>query len=91
MDYKLKGGFILTDADFERMADEAAAGRYPGEPGEWIVRPQGRPPISDEELVSITIKLPLSQREALDRKAASLNETRSQFVRKTLNRELAPL
>ena len=26
-------------ADFERMADEAEAGRYPGKPGEWVVRP----------------------------------------------------
>lgn len=91
MDYKLKGGVTLNDADFERMSDEAVAGRYPGEPGMWIVRPQGRPAISDEELVSVTIKLPRSQRDALDQKAASLNETRSQFVRKTLNKELTLL
>lgn len=61
MEYKLKGGVTLTDADFERMADEAADGRYPGEPGEpgaWVVRPQGRPTLSDEELVTITFKVP---------------------------------
>ena len=88
MKYKLKGGATLGDADFERMADEAQAGRYPGKPGEWVVRPQGRPPISDEELVSITFKMPRSQREAIDAKAASQGETRSQFMRRTLTREL---
>ena len=91
MDYKLKGGTTLNDADFERMSNEAANGQYPGEPGKWIVKPQGRPRISDEELVSVTIKLPRSQRDALDKKAASLNETRSQFMRKTLDKELALL
>lgn len=40
MEYKMKGGVVLTDADFERMSNDAAAGNYPGTPGEWVVRPQ---------------------------------------------------
>lgn len=51
-EYKIKGGHILTDEDFERMAEEAERGEYPGTPGEWVVRPQGRPPLADEELVT---------------------------------------
>lgn len=51
-EYKIKGGHILTDEDFERMAEEAERGEYPGTPSEWVVRPQGRPPLADEELVT---------------------------------------
>ena len=88
-EYKMKGGVTLTDADFEHMATEAEAGVYPGTPGEWIVRPQGRPRIAEEELVVVTCKVPRSQRDALDRKAESLKESRSQFMRDALNRALA--
>lgn len=89
MDYRLKGGVTLSDTDFDRLSDQAEAGNYPGTPGEWIVRPQGRPALSDEELVSITFRVPRSQRDALDAKAESRGETRSQFMRETLTRELA--
>lgn len=88
-EYKIKGGHTLTDEDFERMAEEAGRGEYPGTPGTWVVRPQGRPPLADEELVTIAFKVPRSQRDALDRKAASLKETRSQFLRDALDRALA--
>ncbi len=89
MEYKLKGGITLSDADFERMADEAEHGEYPGTPGEWVVRPQGRPSLDGEELVSITFKVTKAQRNALDARAKTLGETRSQFMRDTLTRELA--
>ena len=88
-EYRIKGGHTLTDEDFERMAEEAERGEYPGTPGTWVVRPQGRPPLSDEELVTIAFKVPRSQRDALDRKAASRKETRSQFMRNALDRALA--
>jgi hypothetical protein len=88
-EYRIKGGYTLTDEDFERMAEEAECGEYPGTPGAWIVRPQGRPALSDEELVTIAFKVPRSQRDALDRKAESLKESRSQFMRDALNRALA--
>lgn len=88
-EYRIKGGHILTDEDFERMAEEAERGEYPGTPGVWVVRPQGRPHLSDEELVTIAFKVPRSQRDALDRKAASRKETRSQFMREALDRALA--
>lgn len=88
-EYRIKGGHILIDEDFERMAEEAERGEYPGTPGVWVVRPQGRPHLSDEELVTIAFKVPRSQRDALDRKAASRKETRSQFMREALDRALA--
>ena len=88
-EYKLKEGATLTDEDFERMAEEAEAGNYPGTPGAWVVRPQGRPALCDEELVTIAFKVPRSQRDELDRKAASRGETRGQFMRETLREALA--
>ncbi len=87
-EYKIKGGYTLTDDDLERMAQEAERGEYPGTPGAWVVRPQGRPSIADEELVTIAFKVPRSQRDALDRKAASCNATRSQFMRDALTKAL---
>lgn len=88
-EYRIKGGYTLTDEDFERMAEEAERGEYPGTAGAWVVRPQGRPALADEELVTVAFKVPRSQRDALDRKAASRKETRSQFMRDALERALA--
>ena len=88
-EYKLKDGHVLTDDDFEALAKRAEVGDYPGTPGTWIVRPQGRPSLSDEDLVTIAFKIPRSQREVLDQKAASRNETRSQFLREMLGKALA--
>lgn len=87
-EHVLGGGHALTEEDFELMASEAERGEYPGTPGKWIVRPQGRPPLANEELVTVAFKVPRSQREALDRKAASCNETRSQFMRDVLRKAL---
>ena len=89
MEYRLKGGVTLSDADFGRMADEAEREEYPGIPGEWVVRPQGRPALDGGELVSVTFKMTKAQRDALDRRAESRDETRSQLRREALSREHA--
>jgi len=89
MEYKLKNGKIITNAEIEELALAAERGEYPGEPGEWVVRPQGRPKLCDEELVTIAFKIPRSQRDSLDRAAALNNETRSQFIRSALAAALA--
>ena len=88
-EYKMRGGVTLTEADFERLAAEAEAGKYPGTPGEWVVRPQGRPRIAEEELVVVTCKVTRSQRDAMDRKAEQRGETRSEWMRDTFVAALA--
>ena len=88
-EYVTKSGAVLTEADIERLAEAAERGDYPGEPGAWMIRPQGRPALCDEELVTITFKVPRSQRDAVDRRAAALGETRSQFMRAALAQALA--
>ena len=69
--------------------DEAERGECPGTPGEWVVRPQGRPALDGGELVSVTFKMTKAQRDALDRRAESRGETRSQLMREALTCELA--
>lgn len=87
----MRGGAVLTDADFERMADAAARGEYPGEPGEWVVRPPGRPrmDVDGGGLVTVTCKVTRSQRDAMDREAARRGKTRSEWMRSTFAEVLA--
>ena len=70
-EYRIKSGHTLTDEDLERMAEKAERGEYPGTPGAWIVRPQRRPTLADEEPATIAFKVLRSQRDTLDHKAAS--------------------
>ena len=87
--YKVKGGQVLTEKDIDRLGLEAEKGELPGAPGEWVIRPQGRPRLCDEKLVTITLRVPTSFKEAIDKKAQSEGETRSEFMRKTLLKAIA--
>ncbi len=82
MEFTLKGGLKVDESYFEELSERAGRGDYPGTPGEWAVRPQGRPKAASEELVSVTFKVTRSQRDAMDRRARSLNETRSEYLRR---------
>lgn len=79
-EYTIKGGRVLTDEDIERLGEACEREEYPGEPGEWIVRPQGRPALSDEPLVSVNVKFPRSMVAAIDSKT----KNRSDFIRKAV-------
>lgn len=90
MEYQMKGGYVLTDEDFDRLGEAAERGEYPGTPGEWIVRPQGRPQLyPDDDLVTIAVKVPRNWRERMDARAKAERITRSQYVREVLERDLA--
>ena len=39
-EYKIKGGHAVSDEEIERLGEACNDGDYPGEPGEWIVRPE---------------------------------------------------
>lgn len=79
-EYRLKGGYTITDEEIERLGEACERGDYPGEPGEWVVRPQGRPALSDEPLVNVNVKFPKSMVAAIDAKGG----TRSDFIRKAV-------
>jgi hypothetical protein len=40
--FKLHKGKTYDESYFEKLSDEAGKGNYPGTPGEWVIRPQGR-------------------------------------------------
>ncbi len=83
--FTLANGKTYDEGYFEKLSNEAAQGNYPGTPGEWVIRPQGRPKLSEEELVTIAFKVPASQRERIDVLAKRENKTRSQFIRSIVN------
>lgn len=38
-EYRTKDGAALNDEGIEKLAEACERGEYPGEPGEWVVRP----------------------------------------------------
>ena len=84
MSYTTKSGYVLTEEMIEELAEAAERGEYPGTAGKVIVASPGRPKLSDEELVTIAFKVPRSYRDRLDERAATKNQTRSQFMRNAL-------
>lgn len=88
-EYILKGGTTLSDAQIEELARKAEQGDYPGSPGAWVIRPQGRPTQFAEDLVTVTLRVPASMRDALDQKARAEGKTRSQFLRQAIAQAIA--
>jgi hypothetical protein len=89
MEYKTKSGHIITDEMLERLGDDCEKGQYPGSPGKFVVAPVGRPQLCpSEDLVTVAFKIPRSQRERLDAKAAQQDATRSEFLRDVLTEVL---
>lgn len=88
-EYVLKGGTTLTDDQIEELASKAEQGDYPGSPGAWVIRPQGRPTQFAEDLVTVTLRVPASMRDALDQKARAEGKTRSQFLRQAIAQAIA--
>ena len=89
MAFVSKNGTVVTDEMLEELALQMEAGQIPGEPGEWLIKPPGRPRLSQEELVTVAFKIPQSQRAAADRIAKSRNQTRSEFMRELLAAAIA--
>lgn len=63
------------------------AGQLP--PAVRVEHRMGRPPLTNEKLVSITFKAPASVVEQLTEKLAERGETRSHYLRRVLEQELA--
>lgn len=76
--------FGVTEQQLDKMAAPYEAGEWPE--GTTVVL--GRPHISDEELVSVTIKLPRSQLEVIDGEAKRLGKSRSAQMRDLLKAAL---
>ncbi|MDR1422220.1 MAG: hypothetical protein LBI64_05080 [Coriobacteriales bacterium] len=87
MSVTTKSGRILTDEMLDKMAEACERGEYPGTPvGEILV---GRPLLFGEELKPVTFKETERKIAAIDRRAASLDVSRSDYLRHLVDEDLA--
>lgn len=77
--------FDVTDEQLDNMAAEYETGDWQDGVGPAI---PGRPRLYDEELETISFRLPKSRIQAIDAKAKSVGETRSQFLRDAIDAAL---
>lgn len=77
--------FDVTDRQLDTMAEEYENGTWKGHVG--AIRP-GRPRVFDEELETISFRIPKSRVQEIDRRAKACGESRSQFLRRTIDQAL---
>jgi len=85
MDVKAESGQIITDEMFDEMAKKYEDGTWGGKLGKLVV---GRPSLADEEVKSVSFRLPVSKIAIMDARAAARGETRSEFLREIIEVEL---
>jgi len=78
-------GKVLTDEMLDKMAAEYETGSWQGHLKSVAL---GRPRISDEELVTISFKIPKSRIAVIDNAARRSGETRSEFLRDAVDMAL---
>jgi hypothetical protein len=86
MSITTKNGITLTDEMMEQIAEAFERGEWPGTESRVV---QGRPLMLGEELQSVTFKAPARKVAALDEKAATLDMSRSDYLRRLLDNDLA--
>ncbi|MCI1222994.1 MAG: ribbon-helix-helix domain-containing protein [Bifidobacterium subtile] len=77
--------FGVTDQQLDRMAAEYEDGDWNGTVGQ--ITP-GRPRIYDEELETVSFRLPKSRLKTIDADAKAKGESRSQFLRHAIDQAL---
>jgi hypothetical protein len=87
MSITTKNGVILTDEMMEQIAEAFERGEWPGTESQII---RGRPLMFGEELQSVTFKASARKVAALDQKAATFDMSRSDYLRRLLDNDLAP-
>jgi hypothetical protein len=88
MAYKKKNGSIVTDEWMDTVADAAEKGELPGSVTHTEVH-LGRPRMyGDEELKTISFRLPASRIPAIEAAARQKGESRSDFIRDAVDKAL---
>ena len=88
MAYKKKDGTIVTDEWMDAVAEAAEKGELPGIVTSTEVH-VGRPrKFDDDELKTISFRLPLSRISAVEAAAKRRGESRSDFLRDAVDKEL---
>lgn len=80
-----KNGVELTDEMIEQIAEAFERGDWPGAESRIL---KGRPLMLGEKLQSVTFKMPVRKVAILDGKAASLDMSRSDYLRRLLDEDL---
>ena len=86
MTVRTEDGHEVRDRQFERWGQAAEHGEYPGRRDEILV---GRPPLSNEELMTVTFKAQPTVIKMRDARARREGVTRSELLRHAVERELA--
>ena len=86
MGIKTKSGVELTDEMMDQIAEAFERGEWPGAESKIV---KGRPLMLGEELQSVTFKMPARKVAVLDHKAASLDMSRSDYLRNLLDNDLS--
>ena len=88
-DVILSSGKVLTEADFERMADEAEVAEIDIEAiAARAVRPGGRPRLGNGPSNVLQVRLDPETRAQLDERAAHDHRTASAIAREAIQRYL---
>jgi hypothetical protein len=83
--YRTKTGKVLTDADIEALADEAA---QDVDVGRLKARRRGRPMIGDAPAEVVPVRLDPALKDAVEARAAADETTTSEVIREALRRFL---
>lgn len=87
--YIKKDGSVISEEWMEQIGEAAERDELPG----VVVTTQthvGRPRLfEDDELVTISVRLPKSRLDAVEQRARREGETRSDFIRSAVDRALA--
>ena len=78
-----EGDVKITDELLDEWAKPYEQGIMPGVSGGYVTAP-GRPRLSDEESKVVSLRLPVSVINAVDKKAAKEGTSRSQFMRSAI-------
>ena len=84
MTYKTRSGVVLTDEMIDSMAREYEEGTWAGH-GE--VSP-GRPCLYDEDMETVSFRLPRSRIEAIETLTRRTGESKSTFFREAIDQAL---
>lgn len=84
MEYGTDAGVVLSDADFDRMAAEYESGTWSGG---GTVEP-GRPKLYDEDMETVSFRLPRSRIAAVEAVARARGESKSELFRKAVDKAI---
>ncbi len=84
MGFEADNGTVLTDEMLDKRAEEYEDGTWSGH-GEVTM---GRPRLYDEDMGTVSFRLPCSRIRAVEAAAKRQGESKSDFFRRAIDREL---